>query len=239
MIEPQFEIPPSRYSEYQFREELAAFYKFGRMGYINKKGKVVINAKYLEAYAFSEGLALVVTEKIGSQKKKNLKEKIGYINKTGKMVINPQYYVYAGSFQEGLAFVRENKNEYYFINKKGSKAIDGPFNYADSFSEGCAGVNIDGKWKYIDKNGIVVIDKSFETYNLYFSHFSEGLAAVNWRGKYGYIDKSGDLVIKPQFEIAKPFSHGLAAAKQNGKWGYIDRKGNWVISPKYDSAESF
>jgi len=50
----------------------------GKIGYIDKQGKIVINPQFDDAWHFSEGLAGV---KIGG--------KWGYIDKQGKIIINP------------------------------------------------------------------------------------------------------------------------------------------------------
>lgn len=45
-----------------FSEGLAAVYKDKKYGYINKKGKYVIEPQYADAGDFSEGIAVVQTE---------------------------------------------------------------------------------------------------------------------------------------------------------------------------------
>jgi len=79
---------------------------FDKWGYIDKKGKIVIDPQFDSTGIFSEGLATV---KIGN--------KWGYINKKGKIVINPQFD-FARSFSEGLATV-EIGDRWGYINKKG------------------------------------------------------------------------------------------------------------------------
>ena len=113
------------------------------------------------------------------------------------------------------------------------------------FNEGLAAVDLNGKWRFIDKTGKVVIPLK---YALAYS-FSEGLANVLLNGKYGFIDKTGKEVIPLKYDDAYDFSEGLAQVnigakwisfkKEGGKWGYIDKTGKEVIPLKYDDADSF
>ena len=103
------------------------------------------------------------------------------------------------------------------------------------FNEGLAAVDLNGKWRFIDKTGKVVIPLK---YNLAYS-FSEGLANVLLNGKYGFIDKTGKEVIPLKYDSVGCFTEGLAKVKLNNKWGYIDKTGKEVIPLKYDDASSF
>jgi len=93
-------------------------------GFINTKGQVVVEAKFVEradanngwsspVRPFSEGLAAVKTD-----------EGWGFIDPTGRMVISPQFDT-AGSFQNDLAFVTVLGKEAY-ITKTGAFVVD-PF----------------------------------------------------------------------------------------------------------------
>ena len=94
-----------------FREGLARVEKYGKYGYINKKGEEVVKVgKYDYVRYFSEGLALV---RIGDYET----GKYGFINKKGEEVVEPKYDD-ASSFSEGIAPVREGDN-WYIIDKKG------------------------------------------------------------------------------------------------------------------------
>ena len=113
------------------------------------------------------------------------------------------------------------------------------------FNEGLAAVDLNGKWRFIDKTGKEVIPLK---YDLAYS-FSEGLANVLLNGKYGFIDKTGKEVIPLKYDDASSFSEGLAKVnigakwisfkKEGGKWGYIDKTGKEVIPLKYDDASDF
>src|SRR5690606_38660524 len=74
-----------------FSEGLAAVNKNDKYGFIDTKGKVVIEPKYDWASSFSDGLAIVSAEGL-----------YGAIDKKGKTVIPFEYQALA-DFQEGFA----------------------------------------------------------------------------------------------------------------------------------------
>jgi hypothetical protein len=98
------------------------------------------------------------------------------------------------------------------------------FGRAEPFSEGLAGVRLNGKVAYIDELGRVVLrlDKAVDA-----RAFSDGLAEVSDGNLWGYIDRSGTFVIKPQFRWTMPFSEGIASVCKSvdSDWYTIDRTG--------------
>src|SRR5687768_7201858 len=87
------------------QEVLYPFIENGKYGYINKTGKVVIDAQYESGNSFSEGLACV-----------KLHGKKGFINGSGKMVIEAKLED-AFDFSEGLACVKFS-GKWYYISKE-------------------------------------------------------------------------------------------------------------------------
>lgn len=99
-------------------------------------------------------------------------------------------------------------------------------------------VKVNGKKGFIDANGKIVIEPTFEE----AYPFTEGLAAVQKQGAWGFIDTYGRVVIEPQFVSVGFFSDGLAtfSDKQHpNKEGYIDKTGKVVVKPQFDVAEGF
>lgn len=236
--------------------------------YINKTGKIEIDAKYYRSWEFSEGLAAFMPENNG---------KWGYIDKTGKIVISPRFesypngYVY--SFSDGLAMINV-KNKYGYIDSSGEFVIQPKFLKGSDFKEGFARAVVEGpciyvgdrdgcdifnaeliggksdlenppscKFAFINKSGAFILDERFER----AGDFSEGLAAVRKDGKWGFINTKGEMVIQPQFineldflTIDTPiFSEGLALVKKGELWGYIDKTGKFVIEPTFENADNF
>ncbi len=92
-----------------FKNGVATVQINGLWGLMNKKGKIILSAKFEDPLTFRNGLAPVEKD-----------DKIGFINKKGKWVIEPDYEDYMTEFYYRRAIVEED-NYYVFINKKGNR----------------------------------------------------------------------------------------------------------------------
>lgn len=210
-----------------------------KWGFINDKGKIVIQPQFDDADCFYEGLATVAVQ-----------DKYGFIDETGKFIIEPQYGE-AYEFSEGLAPVaREKDGLWEYIDYKGETVIEAIFTHADNFSEGLAPVmvgnaeNDDIRNGYIDKTGNFIIEPQFG----WTERFSNGLANIanlgretNWHSFYNsraFIDKTGNR-ITPFYSSVHNFSEGLAAVEIDNLWGFIDKSGSLIISAQFDYVRSF
>jgi hypothetical protein len=219
-----------------------------RAGYIDRNGKLTIQAEFAYAGDFSEGLAITGLAKSSGDVGDN---SYGYVDRTGNWAIQPQFD-WARDFSDGLALV-EAGGETVYIDRTGKVVIRPRFEVVNAgFSEGLA-VVANGEWPwdmicgYIDKTGKLVIQPS---YDLSFQ-FHEGLAAASLRGKWGFIDKTGEWVIDPQFyDVGPPwagprsdagFSEGLVPVKptEESMYGFMERTGRMVIEPQFEQAHDF
>lgn len=100
----------------------------------------------------------------------------------------------------------------------------------DYFYEGLAYVKRDGKFGYVNKVGLEVIECMFDD----AWNFNSGLGRVLKNGLYGYVDKIGEQAIPIIFQDAGDFSNKIAVVKRANKWGIIDTKGKAVIPLNYD-----
>jgi hypothetical protein len=202
-----FYLDPTINWRNDFSEGLAAVgHRQGKVGFIDKTGRVVIELIYDGAGKFSEGLAAIAIGK-----------KWGYIDKSGQIAIQPQFES-CGEFSEGLAPVSVS-DRWGYIDKSGRITIEPQFVEAIAFREGLAAVRVkgphdstrqegdktittvSGPYGFIDKSGTMVIEPVFTQ----VASFSHGLAQVNlgeytpglW-GKWAYIDKSGRYIWKPK-----------------------------------------
>ena len=145
-----------------FSEGLVPVEKKDQWGFVDRSGKIVIEAKFEDADNFNEGLAPVKVhgETVwcppdASGNRSGAAGMYGYIGKTGRIVIAPQFN-YAEPFAEGVAAVSKC-DQAYFIDKTGKTLITGEFKYASHFSGGLAYVQTmtpNGVLAgYIDKTG--------------------------------------------------------------------------------------
>ncbi|HWT74391.1 MAG TPA: WG repeat-containing protein [Mobilitalea sp.] len=198
-------IPCEYYEGYNFTNGLALVKKDMNYQYIDKTGKVVIDAsKYKFCRTFSEGLAAVAV-----QKDEQSAIEFGYIDTKGNMKIEPQF-AKAYSFSEGLAKVctGESINQYSigYIDGAGAYAIEP--NLTDNadetlFSEGFVPVD-DGTGGYMNQKGKLVINPvvqkdegNFIKHNT-AGEFRNGIAKVSLSdGSIGYIDTTGKYIWNP------------------------------------------
>ena len=236
-----------------FSEGLALAHIDGKMGFINKSGKMVIELKNVDmADSFAEGLAPV------RDKKSN---KWGYVDKTGKQIVSFQYSR-ADRFSENLAHVVTPDGEHFFIDKTGKRVISFPYDTSasrgfgvGSFHEGVAVVWCGWRspsYFCIDKTGEIVLEFPQCDY-VDVEGFHEGMAVARINDVLCFINKSGEQIMRfPQYDQVYSFSEGMACVgvanekDQNGnykvdniKWGYIDKSGIQIIKPQYNYARDF
>ena len=168
-----------------FHEGLAAIKQGKKWGYINTKGEIEIPCQFYSAYDFSEGYAVV----------ENKDKLYGYIDKKGKQVV-PYQYTLADDFSEGLAAVKDDVRQVSgYINVQNEMIIQGEYESMDYFSEGLASISVRNEegivvFKYIDKEGKIVIDNSFDD----ATPFHNGFARVERDSQIIIINKQAEEV---------------------------------------------
>ncbi len=151
----------------------------GWFGFIDRAGEFVISPRYDSAEDFSAGYSCVFDGN---------RDRYYIIDKRGNTVIDS--VPVNTKFSEGLAVIWGENNLCGYIDPGGKTVVEPQFMRADGFSEGLAGVRINGKHGFIDKTGQIVIEPQF----ISASQFSNGLAAVADQTGTGYIDKSGKII---------------------------------------------
>ena len=201
-----------------FRGELASIRVAKKWGFIDLRGKVVIEPQFDDAGGFSEGLANV---------KKN--GKTFYINKSGETILQLGANVSVGGiFKEGLALIVVN-NRYGFIDIKGNIVIKPEFkDVSYQFNEGFARFCENEKCGFINREGEKVISAQFD----YVEEFTEGLAHVELNGKNGFINSSGEIIIPIKYDKVGTFECGVAQVEIDKKWAFINKKDKFVFSPR-------
>ena len=261
-------IPFTLESTYAFSEGLAVYSKGNYYGYINTAGETVIEAIYSEASSFQDGIACVkkdnrygyikqdgtaVTEFIyGSNTLANeglipvfygdstKGINTGYIDVSGRQILDFNWYD-AKHFSEGLAVACYKYTQPYgFINNSGVFVIQPTWDSAEGFFCGCALVQKDLKYTYINTSGETITDK---TYEKAYSFTRSGLARVGYSSatgwKFGYINTAGEEVIAPQYADAHDFEIGIAAISNGKKWGFIRSDGTVLVNMKWTDVGDF
>jgi hypothetical protein len=235
-----------------FSEGLAGATQDGKKwGFIDFRGKFVIEPQFEEVGPFCEGLASFRRGK-----------HFGFLNRRGEVEIDPKFDSVA-TFSAGRVLAALS-GKGVMANRLGETLGDGPDNLEQNahgkrvpascrcfpelkafpklpfpiddtglpFSEGLTPIKSKGKWGVIDYQGAVIVPLLFDD----LRPFREGVAAVrlDMNGPYGFLDRTGRVVIEPTFESTMEFRNGLAPASDGRKWGVIDHKGKWVVKPQYD-----
>jgi hypothetical protein len=206
-----------------FSDGLASFKEINetgeeKWGFVDKEGKVKINAQFSNVGSFKEGKCPV----------SNSDDKWGYIDKEGKLIINHQF-TSAESFFNGSAVVKSG-------DKAGLIDVSGKFlinpQFSDMQSDGDLFlIEQDKKFGWTDKEGKIIINPQFSKA---FPFTNGKLAAVQSGKSFGFIDKEGKMVINPQFDMALPFNGKLALVVSSNKIGFINNEGKYVINPQFD-----
>ena len=115
-------------------------------------------------------------------------------------MIIPALYEEALPFKEGLASVRTKPCDdictYFYIDKRGDRAIEGTFNFTGDFNKGLAIVGIGNcdadscLYGIINKAGKWVVTPVYNELN----DPAEGMYLVSREDKYGYLNAEGKLV---------------------------------------------
>jgi len=228
-----FVIKPVYNVARQFQKNGMAVITIGNLsGVIDKTGKYIVKPKYQSIEEFSEGRAVVASDK-------------GFmvIDEKG-FEVTSKVYNYIGSFKDGIAVFsivsQDGRGLYGYLNRQGNIVIPAIYEIAGDFKNGKAVVKIQsGNYAIIDAGGVILKEFKYA----FVGDIGDGLLAFkdNEKDKLGYIDETGNVVISPQFASAQTFNSERAIVNNSdsylNKYGLIDKKGKFVVSAKYNDIE--
>jgi hypothetical protein len=217
----------------------------GKLGAIDKKGKLFIDTIYSEIGEFEYGQALV---------KRFRDQESAVIDTLGKTVIPFKKYANISYYKDGIfcVFIRHEKDKprIGFLDRNCKLFLSIPYQenvqLEGTFKCGLLRVSF---WKvkadssgnrqhvqtgngYIDLEGLICIKKNDVTDA---TDFSENRAFVRGRyNMYTMIDRKGKKVSKHQFdEISGEFKNGTVLVRYSGNWGLIDTNGKYIIPLRF------
>lgn len=189
--------------------------KDGKYGYLDKNFNAKTEFIYEDATPFYEGVAAV---KQG--------EKWALIDRKGELVTDFLFEEVSRNSRgicsiNKMIAVRQGK-DFFFINEKGERLSEQTYEEVKTFEgdDMCA-VRMKGKWGFVDKNGNLNIECSYED----AKPFTNGYAAVKKNGIWGYIDKNNNMTIQPVFDDAGLMTQdGVAPVCHDTTWTLLQLK---------------
>lgn len=153
-----------------------------------------------------------------------LNGKFGYVDKAKKVIV-PVIYDNVDIFGRPLEV---SVGDFY-------RSI---YSYKGDWSGIAMSVQRDGKWGFVDINGVEMIPCKYDLVENFLSK-NDSITPVAIGEHFGYVNMKGDIAIPFDYEFAGRFSsNGLAQVVKNNKLGFINYKGetliDFVYDPKYE-----
>jgi WG containing repeat len=152
--------------------------------------------------------------------------RVGFVGRTGKLAFAASF-TGAGDFDNvcRCALARNDEKKWGIIDTKGHWMVKPRFYVTGALSEGWVSVKEDRFYKFIGKDGKVLVG-GFDG----AKDFSEGLAPIIVGAKWGYLDLLGNIAIEPRYEYVGPFVDGVADVELDGQTSYIHKDGTTFLS---------
>ncbi len=221
----------------------------GRIFYDDKQEKIIDESKWGYVNEYGEWIIMPQYDWVKKFDKNGIAEvsingKTERIDKDGNIVIE----LFAKPTRE-CSFDGENRYEpnpyaVYIAAQKDGKygykiennfVIEPQYDYAWNFDKyGYAQIKINGKLGFIDSDGNVVCEPTF---NAVAEEYWQNCPTVSVMvdGKWGFFNKIERYIIVPKFDkVYRNFNGGFAQVIINDKIGIIDEKGKYVIEPMFD-----
>lgn len=229
------QLPNSVTQVGNFCEGLAPFCQGDSLwGYIDTKGKVVINPKYDAAEFFTDGLAAV-----GVGKGDDMTVK--FIDKDNKVkftIKKEKYKLYDSNFREGYLPVVKNE-KIVLLDKEGNEAVKNA-----KMEEGYGGYIVcDGKFAFckdgelglMNVDGEVLVRSKYE--ELWISQDGTIVACLKdgEKERYGIIDDKGEEVLPFDYDDIRPLmGTGNMLVKEGKTWALVNKEGKEISKDTYD-----
>ena len=256
VIEPQYNYANTLFSE----EGLCFVATDDRRGFIDKTGTFVVelgdSVKFTVGNDFIDGMiAVCCFDSIGYSG-------IGIINKQGEFVVNPElecpvrllnddktvYLAVDGNGSRSIFSLGNNNTDNYgliqydsvlgtysgqggaFRNIAGSE-----YDSVTEFHNGRCAVEQNGKWGYIDNNGVLIINAVYDSVRPFTE---DSIALVKNDKKYKYIGYSGKVILEVDSALTD-FHYGRAIAFKDGRKALINKSGQKVYDINADKVYGF
>lgn len=209
----------------------------GLYGYVDEKGKYVIQPQYEKAFPFNGGVARVMSD-----------NQWVLINDRGKRITKNAYHE-IGEFRNGVAVVtlrettRQSSALNGLINDKGQEVIkplypfftpDPNHNVFILGKDGAAGKGGRSQIEFgvMNRKGEAVIPLRYTAIReQQFRVFAVKSGDDRWQA----FNAAGQPLFNGSYSDIKDFDEELATVKKDGRWGILHASGREVVKPNYRS----
>lgn len=217
-------VTPKYQYIWNFQEGLIGFStNAGNQGFMDKKGKLIIQGIKGNVYTFSNGFAKVDSY-LSDGTKLNY-----YIDKTGKTVLKPSMKDvewYEDFFEDLACFKQKSSGLVGLINKKGELVLKPTYEDISYFNNGLAAAKLNGKYGFIDKTGVYVIKNEYDE----FKSFEKDLILVKKGKSFGAINTKGTEVIPFKYEELEEYKDGLFIFSNKNKYDFYNTNAQQIFS---------
>lgn len=236
----------------------------GKFGFINKKGKLIIDTIFNKIKLFVKGMAVVEGINHYPYADDEITYEVGVIDTLGKFIVPYGKYEEISDFANGYfkieipaepwdtiegstkqtGFLDECGNLIFSRSHNNHSWIDGDihcglakinlYKYC-KYEEGGVTYYVNINYEgFINLKGEIVVN---DTSYIYANDFYENRAFVrNKDSDFFIINTEGKLVSRDTFSgiAGEGFKNGFAFVEKNGKYGMIDTNANFIIKPQFE-----
>ena len=253
IIQPALEYVSDYY------DGLASVLVKGNKKFIDTYGNFISNKEYEETSIFWEGRCQVkINGKWGLiDKDENILVPFMYDsimeeNKICRVELNGEYFLIDlenNRISEKYDYIDYQYDGTYQVSRDGLFGhikADGnvliPLMYANctDFHDDYAGVCLDGKWFFINRQNNIVIEQNKYDLREILNGIEDGLTVVSNDNGWGLLNlKLDTMVTNFIYDQSWGIKGGLCSFKKNSKWGYVDKDGIERIDFKYSDPGYF
>lgn len=222
----------------------------GKWGIVDENGRTILEPRYQSVA--SSGTVLAAMEKSNSEPatfdldgkpvpppeaKSGLyafkeKNRWGFRDEKDTIVLAPVYKSIVTDFQEGIAFVVDDKGKQVAINEKGQVLFAAPYDEISPFQDGLAEVRRHVQSFNWASLASLTLANVFWHNGWYYDPYTDGPLDMAWDGqKRGYLDTQGREVIDSHNDAVYPMTSWGTFVKDKGKVWFADRQGRVIFGP--------
>lgn len=159
----------------------------------------------------------------------------GYLinKKTGKKVLKNIDWIAKPLGNDSLVCFSSDEKRGYFNAKNGKVVVELKYDHAWIFSDGLGAVEEDGRIKFLDSTGKIVIDNGMkydDTSDGYVFHGGYIAVCAEASEKYGLMDKTGNMVLPLEYDyidIANNLEYWRV--RKDKQWAVYDKNMNQIL----------